>query len=117
MIVRLPDVRRSGTIAAQPELALDASQIEPFRKLVIVGEWHRRDGDRAGWRLVLPLGLSPIAFGLITILQSEVGTKLERAESQTECPCSRIDLGAGGAIRKGEITDGELDGHHRVSRR
>jgi hypothetical protein len=70
MIVRLPDVRRPRTVSAQPEHALDASQIETFWKVIIVSEWLRRDGDRAIGRLVSPDRLAPITFGLITILQS-----------------------------------------------
>ena len=62
-----------------------------------------------------PEGLSPIAFGLIRILQSHVGPQLKRAETKTELSRSLIDLGDGGAPRKAKIADGKFDGRHGVS--
>ena len=117
MNVRLPNVISSTTVAAQPQLALDASQIEAFRKVVIVSELLRGDRDRAAWRLMLPGGVSPIAFGLITILQSQVRPQLKWAETETERCCSRKDLGDGSALKEAKITDGQFGSHHGVTSR
>ena len=117
MIVRLPNVLISTTVSAQPQLALDASQIEAFRKVVIVSELLRGYRDRAARRLMLPDGLSPIAFGLITILQSQVRPQLKGAETKTERFCSPKDLDDGRALKEAQITDGQFDGHHGVTSR
>src|SRR5215510_10243441 len=104
MIVSLPHMLRPRTVSTQPGLALDASEIESFWKVVILCELLRRDGDRAAWRLVLPQGLSPIAFWLIKVLQSQMRSQLKRAETKTERCCPRVDLGDAGASSEAQIT-------------
>jgi len=117
MIISLPHVLRPRTVAAQPEHSLDASQIETFWEVVRFRECCRRYGDRAIECLVSPDGLSPRAFGLITILQSQMQPQLKGAATKTKLTGSRVERGDSGAAWETEIADRQLDGCHSVARR
>src|SRR5215211_3913884 len=100
---------RTRTISTQPQLALDASHVKAFWKVVVMCERLRGDSDRAAWRLVLANGLAPVAFGLIQILQSEMRAEFKRTETKAERCSACIDIDGGSALREAQIADGEFD--------
>ena len=109
MIIGIPDVFRPGTVSAQPQHALDSSQIEAFREIIVIRKVLRRDREGAVWSLVFPNGLFP-TFRLIRILQSQMGPQLKRTETQTELFRSFVDLDDGGALSEAQMADGRFEG-------
>ena len=116
MIIRCPDVLRSRTVSAQPQHPFYSSQIEAFGKVFVFVWYSRRYRNGTIWRLVLPDGFIPIAFWLVGILQSQMGTHFKRAETKTQLSCPLIDFVDGTAARKAQIHDGKFHSFHDVSR-
>lgn len=110
MVTRRPYVFGAGAVAAQPQLTLNAPQVEPLGELVLRAEHGRHHRDRSAWRLVLGQRLPPEPLRLVKVLQAQVRRQLHRAQAQANLLRSGEDLGRGGALVKAQIGHRQLHG-------
>jgi hypothetical protein len=94
-----------GTIAAQPQFAIDPSQVKAFGETVIEPYRIAGHGDRSGRRHSLAGWVVDASFGLVAVLQSEVRRQLDRAQRKLPFERSLVDRLNARAVGQAETMD------------